>query len=59
MTEEMQKELLRLAKQAMVFISVNCEDRDFVFEFRDVIRKIEKGGTHAPDEVAGSSDGLH
>lgn len=40
MNPETQKELLRLAKRAMIFLSV-CKDRDFVFELRDVIRKAD------------------
>lgn len=44
MTEETQTELLRLAKQALSFVSMNGgrDNRDFVFEFRDLIRKAEK-----------------
>lgn len=41
MTEETQKELLAAAKKALAIISVNRLDVDFVFEFRDLIRKCE------------------
>jgi hypothetical protein len=43
MTEEDQKKLLELAKKALTIISVvrNKKNRDFVFELRDLIRKIE------------------
>lgn len=62
MTEETQKELLRIVKRAMAFVSADCKDRDLVFELRDVIRKAEteiKGDRNAPDEMAGTGDELH
>lgn len=49
MTEETVTELLRLSKKAMVFLSVNCKDRDFVFQMRDIIRK-------ADSEMKGEND---
>lgn len=54
MNEETQKELIDLAKRAVTFLSMNCNDRDFVFKFRDAIRKAEieiKGGGDVLDEI--------
>jgi hypothetical protein len=53
MTEETQNELLALAKTALVFMSVNHQDRGLVFRFRDTIRKAEEEmrGCDAPDEI--------
>lgn len=41
MEEETQKKLLEAAKKAMTIISVAGKDHEFVFEFRDLIRKAE------------------
>lgn len=52
MKDETQQELLALAKTALTFLSANCDDRDFVFRFRDAIRKFEETrGEDAPDEI--------
>lgn len=42
MSYETQMELLRVSKKALVLLSINSKDRDFVFEIRDVIRKAER-----------------
>jgi hypothetical protein len=41
MEEETQKRLIEAAKKAMTIISVAGKDHEFVFEFRDLIRKAE------------------
>jgi hypothetical protein len=41
MEEETQKKLLEAAKKAMAIISVAGKDHEFVFEFRDLIRKAD------------------
>lgn len=41
MKEETQKELIAAAKKALTIISMAGKDTDFVFEFRDLIRKAE------------------
>lgn len=41
MTKETQKELLATAKKALAMISIAGLDTNFVFEFRDLIRKCE------------------
>jgi len=38
---ETQKELLAAAKKALTIIAVAGKDEDFVFELRDIIRKVE------------------
>lgn len=44
---------MALAKRALTLLSVDCEDRDFVFRLRDAIRKAEeeRKGNDAPDEI--------
>lgn len=50
MDEKTQKELVRLAKLALVALSMSRprrKNQDLVFELRDIIRKIEgKDGKH-------------
>jgi hypothetical protein len=41
MNEETQKELLAASKKALAMISIAGLDTNFVFEFRDLIRKCE------------------
>jgi hypothetical protein len=41
MTEQTQKELIAAAKKALSIISIAGGNTDFVFEFRDLIRKAE------------------
>jgi len=41
MSEENLKELLVLAKKAMTIISVEGRNKEFVYDLRDLIRKIE------------------
>lgn len=43
MTEELQKELLEASKKALKIVAALAKrkDRDFVFYFRDLIRKCE------------------
>jgi hypothetical protein len=48
MTEETQKELIALAKKALSIISMAGKDTDFVFDFRDLIRKAESEMKDAP-----------
>jgi hypothetical protein len=38
---EAQKELLETAKRALKIIAVEGKETDFVFELRDIIRKVE------------------
>jgi len=38
---EGQKELLAAAKKALAIIAVAGKETDFVFELRDIIRKVE------------------
>lgn len=62
MGEETQRELLRLARRALVLVSSKSLDEDLVFELRDIIRKAEsemKGGSGASDEVRQSAHELH
>jgi len=48
MDEENQKELVRLAKQALAVIAVGRRDEELLYSLRDVIRRIEgKDGTDA------------
>lgn len=42
MSEETQMELLKVSKKALVLLSLESKDRDFVFTIRDIIRKAEK-----------------
>lgn len=44
MTEETQKELIEAAKKALKIVATVAKrkDRDFVFYFRDLIRKCEE-----------------
>lgn len=45
---EAQTELLAAAKKALTIISVAGKETDFVFELRDIIRKVEN--EHRTDE---------
>jgi hypothetical protein len=46
--EEDQKELVRLAKQALAVIAVGRRDENLLYSLRDVIRRIEgENGTNA------------
>jgi hypothetical protein len=48
MDEETQKELVRLAKQALTVIAVGRRDENLLYSLRDVIRRIEaENGTNA------------
>lgn len=53
MKEETQQEILALAKTALTFLSADCDDRDFVFKFRDAIKKAEQEmrGCDASNEI--------
>ena len=52
MKDDTQKDLLRLAKRAMVLVSSNLNEPDLVFELRDIIRKAES-------EMKGDGDVFH
>jgi hypothetical protein len=54
MKAETQRELLRLCRNALTLLSADCSDREFVFEFRDVLKKAEsETGEH------NESDAVH
>jgi hypothetical protein len=42
MSNDSQKQLIKLAKKALSIISINGKNEDFVYELRDFIRQVEK-----------------
>lgn len=59
MDDEVQKELIRVSKEALTCLSCGRRDEDLIYRLRDTIRKAEgKFGTDAQRLHLGSDD-LH